>query len=257
MKGALAEALGRHERLAIAVSGGVDSLTLAHAAHRLAKGLAVEVLHAVSPAVDPVATQRVQAHAARHAWALRLIEAGEFSDPAYLRNPVNRCFFCKSNLYGRISAETDAVIASGTNTDDLGDFRPGLQAAKDRAVVHPFVEAGMAKQDVRALARGFGLEEIAEMPAQPCLASRVETGIAINAEDLAFVAGTEHALAALAPKADIRCRIVHGGVRIELGDEMLRDPRARQIAQAACDAAGRKLLSVAPYRRGSAFLHDR
>src|SRR6056297_3543080 len=97
----LAEILRAQPDLAVAVSGGVDSLTLAHAVHR-ATGRA-QVYHAVSPAVPREATERVRRHAAAPGWTLQIIEAGEFSDPDYLRNPVNRCYFCKANLYDRIA----------------------------------------------------------------------------------------------------------------------------------------------------------
>lgn len=121
----LAAAMAQHERLVLAVSGGVDSLTLAHAAMRAFPGQPVEVCHAVSPAVPAEATERVKTHAARNGWRLRLLDAKEFSDPDYLRNPVNRCYFCKSNLYDRIRGQVDGTIASGANTDDLGITVPG------------------------------------------------------------------------------------------------------------------------------------
>lgn len=252
------DVLSGYDGLAVAVSGGVDSMTLAHAAHQVA-GLEVLILHAVSPAVDQASTQRVTSTAAEQGWDLKLIEAGEFSDPDYLRNPVNRCFFCKSNLYDRISGSTDLQIASGTNMDDLGDFRPGLQAAKNRQVVHPFVEAGMTKKDVRELARLMNLADIAEMPSQPCLASRIETGITIKAEDLAFVEKMERTLGQIANQDAIRCRIVKNGVRIELGDRSFSDTDLRSELTAAarglCDEARRHYVGVAPYTRGSAFLH--
>ena len=76
---------------------------------------------------------------------LDVVEAGEFADPDYLRNPVNRCYFCKANLYDRIAALAEGTIASGANLGDLGDFRPGLTAAAERSVIHPFVEAGIGK----------------------------------------------------------------------------------------------------------------
>ena len=111
------------------------------------------MLHAVSPAVPPHATARVRAHAGLEGWNLAVADAGEFADPRYRANPVDRCFFCKSNLYDRIRSVTQATVASGTNLDDLGDFRPGLKAASQRGVVHPFVEAGIDKAAVREIAR--------------------------------------------------------------------------------------------------------
>src|SRR6185437_16934761 len=104
-------------------------------------------------------------------------------------------YFCKSNLYDRIRDLTDAVIVSGAKMDDLGDYRPGLLAAAERTVVHPYVDAGMDKTAVRALARELGLDDVAELPAQPCLSSRIETGIAIYSNDLAFIDLAETRLA--------------------------------------------------------------
>ena len=111
--------------LAIAVSGGVDSMTLAHAAHR-AGPPGLLVVHALSPAVPAEATARVRDHATRFGWRLTEVDAGEFADPEYRANPVNRCYFCKTNLYDRIAHVTEGPIASGANLDDLGDYRPGL-----------------------------------------------------------------------------------------------------------------------------------
>lgn len=255
---ALAEALQAPDDLAVAISGGVDSVTLAHAAH-LARSGRVSMFHAVSPAVPVEATARVRRHAEAQSWDMHILDAGEFADPDYLRNPVNRCYFCKSNLYDRIGAATQATIASGANLDDLGDFRPGLKAAKERRVIHPFVTASMPKSAIRELARSFGLTDVAELPAQPCLASRIETGLRVTPKDLAFVADVERALTELLGPDDLRCRVVAEGVRIELdlerAERMCLSDAAYQVARTACDAQGRTLLALANYRRGSAFLH--
>ncbi|MFC7398374.1 adenine nucleotide alpha hydrolase [Chelatococcus sp. GCM10030263] len=249
----LAAALARHGSLAIAVSGGVDSMTLAATAHRRMPAGTVSMIHAVSPAVPQAATERVKARAAAEGWALSVTGAGEFDDPRYRANPVDRCYFCKSSLYDRIRAITPATIASGANLDDLGDYRPGLLAAAERDVVHPFVEAELAKADVRRLAHRLGLDEVAELPAQPCLASRVETGIAISAEDLAFIDETETRIAALLPAgATLRCRVTHAGIVIELDDAA--DAKVRETAEALCAGAGRRFAGVRPYKRGAAFL---
>ena len=149
---ALVAVLDRYPALAVAASGGVDSMVLAYVAHRFSRA-EVLVMHAVSPAVPLVATQRVREHAQRHGWNLRLLDAGEMADPDYLANPVDRCFHCKKNLYGRMAALAGGTLASGTNLDDLADFRPGLEAAKNHGVVHPYVEAGLAKADIYALSR--------------------------------------------------------------------------------------------------------
>ncbi len=129
---------GRAERLAVAVSGGVDSLTLAWVAGAL-PGLSLTAVHATSPAVLPEASHRVRRHAAAAGWDLHILNAGEYTDPDYRRNPINRYFYCKKNLYGRIREIIDAAIASGTNLDDLGDYRLGLIAAETADVWHPYV----------------------------------------------------------------------------------------------------------------------
>lgn len=254
----LVEVLDRHPRLAIAVSGGVDSMTLAHVAHRHSRTRAT-MMHATSPAVPAAARARVETHAARHGWALRVLDAGELADARYRANPVDRCYFCKTNLYDRIREHTADTIASGTNTDDLSDFRPGLTAAAERSVVHPYVEAGLDKAAVYAIAASLGLTDLERLPAQPCLASRVETGIPIDALDLEFIDVVESRLAAQLPQgAVIRCRVTHAGVAIELGEV---SAEARDVAEAtgraACAEAGRAFVGVRGYARGAAFLRDR
>lgn len=242
---------------AIAVSGGVDSMTLATIAQRRL-GPRAAMFHAVSPAVPPHATARVEDHARRQGWALTVLGAGEFDDPDYLKNPVNRCYFCKSNLYARLrdGAGAGAVLCSGANLDDLGDFRPGLAAAAERGVRHPLVEAGVDKAMVRALAARLGLDDLAELPAQPCLSSRVETGLAIEAADLALIDRVEQGLradlAAAGITGDIRCRLTRAGLRLELPEAA---PQAAiAAARAVIEAAGRPFAGAGPYRRGSAFL---
>lgn len=250
----LAAAIGRHEGLSVAASGGVDSLTLATFAHRLGEA-EVQVIHAVSPAVPLSATERVRALAKAEGWRLIVTGAGEFDDPRYRDNPVDRCYFCKTNLYQRIRELTPHVIASGANLDDLGDYRPGLKAASERHVVHPFIEAGMNKAAIRALARRQGLEGVSDLPAQPCLASRIETGIAIDAEDLAFVDLVETDLAKVAPSnATLRCRITRAGVVIEVGQEVEALAALTEIASAFCEDHGRSFAGIVHYRRGSMFV---
>lgn len=252
----LVAALDARPALSIAVSGGVDSMVLAHVAHRHARTDALMV-HAVSPAVPAEATARVRRHAERHGWRLRVIEPGELADPAYRSNPVDRCFHCKNRLYGHIRALLDGPIASGTNTDDLGDYRPGLDAARQHDVCHPYVEAGVAKATIYALARAEGLDDLAALPAQPCLASRVETGIAVDADTLRFIEDAERALAAHLPCArDLRCRVTAAGVVVEadvLPEGAALDALDRWAA-AHCERHGRRYAGVRAYRRGAAFL---
>jgi len=256
----LKQALGEFESLAVAVSGGVDSLTLATVAHR-SRGSRVEMFHATSPAVPQEATQRVRDMAAREGWKLTVVDAGEFDDPDYRSNPVNRCFYCKTNLYGALVPRTRAQIVAGTNLDDLGEYRPGLDAAKDHGVKHPFVDAGIDKKTVRALARHFGLEDIAELPSAPCLSSRIETGIAIDPAMLQLVHAAERLVTrALSPRT-VRCRVRAKGVVIELDEQQLAalDGVARNAIEGDVGSLFRAggfdyPVSLAPYRTGSAFL---
>jgi len=253
----LLAALDRHGSLAIAVSGGVDSMVLAYLAHRYSRARA-SMLHAIGPAVQAAATARVRLHAERHGWELRIIEAGEMDDPEYLRNPVDRCFHCKKNLYGRIASLVQGNIASGTNVDDLGDYRPGLEAARRQSVVHPYLEARLDKSDIYAMAAAHDLHDLASLPASPCLASRIETGIAVQPELLGFIERAELQLKELLPGTGaIRCRITAAGVVME-AEVWPVAPLRTEIehwARAFCSEAGQTYAGLRAYRRGSAFLH--
>ncbi len=262
LENVLREILGNQSGAAIAVSGGVDSMTLSSFAHRLGAGGNVRMIHAVSPAVPVAATARVRALAEQENWHLDVIDAGEFADERYRVNPVNRCFFCKSNLYQSLGLITKGVVLSGTNTDDLGDYRPGLQAAAENHVRHPYVEAGLAKADVRALAHRLGLPALAALPAAPCLASRVETGLRILPSDMALIDGVETWLRQELRPETVRCRVRPGGIEIELDAGTISTlPAARQ--EAVLDALRKRFgeaenrpIQVSAYRRGSAFIHS-
>jgi len=251
-------------QVAVAVSGGVDSTTLAAAAHRRLAGN-VEVWHAVSPAVPPEATARVEALAQRFGWALHTVDAGEFADEEYLANPVNRCFFCKTSLYGTIAGRTGRVTVSGANTDDLGDFRPGMQAAAEHGVRHPYIEAGIGKAGVRAIAASLGLDELARLPSSPCLSSRIETGLRVDAPTLDMVHRVETLVAGwlagngMVPGA-VRCRVRRDGIAVELDDGALglvtaSAPVRRQVVDLVGER-GYAGVRFEPYRQGSAFLKN-
>ncbi|GAA4923109.1 uncharacterized protein EV188_104597 [Actinomycetospora succinea] len=255
---ALARVLATCRPAAVALSGGVDSMTLAHVAHRVLGG-DVTMFHAASAAVPADAGGRIAEHAARHGWRLRVVDAGELADERYLANPANRCFFCKTNLYGTLGGLTTARLLSGTNLDDLGDWRPGLRAADDHGVRHPFVEAGMTKADVRAVARDLGLHDLAELPAAPCLASRVETGIRILPGSLRAIDAVESLLRDTLRPATVRCRQRAEGLVVELDPATLArldGPRRAALARTIDDDLGLTVDRFTAYERGSAFLRE-
>jgi len=254
----LADVIRDCEGGSIAVSGGVDSMTLASFAQRLLGAGRIRMVHALSPAVPADATGRVRAQARAEGWCLDVLDAGEFADERYRVNPVNRCYFCKSNLYSALGSLSDGVVLSGTNTDDLSDYRPGLGAAEENNVRHPYVEASLAKAQVRALARRLGLPKLAELPASPCLSSRVETGIRIEPETLQLVDAVESWLRDVVNPATVRCRIRRTGVAIELDaatlDRLGAAGRAALISGAGRRMGGDVIVHLAAYEQGSAFV---
>jgi uncharacterized protein len=174
----LIEALRGYGRVAVAYSGGIDSTVVAQAAYEALGDMAIAVT-AVSESLAAGELEEAQELAQKIGIRHRVIRTEEFADPNYRRNDSNRCYFCKSELYGRLSGMLNElgvlVIVSGANTDDMGDYRPGLRAASEHGVRHPLQECNLSKADVRALARAWGLPTW-DKPATPCLSSRVAYG---------------------------------------------------------------------------------
>lgn len=259
--------------IAIAVSGGVDSMTLATIAHRC--NPETKIYHAISPAVPEQATARVKHYAEKENWNITILDAGEINNPSYIANPVNRCYYCKSNLYGALSSMTSHQLLSGTNLDDLGDYRPGLIAAKENSVRHPYVEIGVDKNALRLIAKEMNLYDLYQLPSAPCLASRIETGISIDAEVLPLINQVEEAIwAAIENKVQggkvalkgVRCRMRKSGVVIELaldGNAVINPEAnyAKEIVDITLNhfiESKRQLnasdITIESYQRGSAFL---
>ncbi|MEP1122945.1 MAG: ATPase [Ilumatobacter sp.] len=219
--GRLHAVLGSMHPRIVACSGGIDSLLLAHVAHEAAPA-ATLIAHTVTPAVPGDGTARVVDHAERHGWETRIVRSGEFDDEAYLSNPTDRCYHCKSNLYDAVMAlrgDTlpDAVILSGANLDDLGEYRPGLAAAAEREVRHPYVEAEVTKAEIRSIARHLGLAE-ADLPASPCLASRLYTGTRVTPSMLRAIEAGEALVRERSGIGVVRCRVRDTAVLVEVAD---------------------------------------
>jgi uncharacterized protein len=207
----------------VACSGGIDSLLLAHVAHDADPSVTL-IAHTVTPAVPGDGTARVVDHAERGEWNLHLVRSGEFDDEAYLTNPTDRCYHCKSNLYDAVIAlrddadlVADAVVLSGANLDDLGEYRPGLAAAAERDVRHPYVEARITKAEIRSMARHLGLAE-ADLPASPCLASRLYTGTRVTPSRLRAIEAGEALVRDRSGVAVVRCRVRENAVLVEVTD---------------------------------------
>jgi pyridinium-3,5-biscarboxylic acid mononucleotide sulfurtransferase len=191
---------------AVAFSGGIDSTVVAKAA-QLALGDRAVAVTADSPSVARSELEDAKRLAELIGIRHRIVRTEEFADPDYVRNDGTRCYHCKSELYDRVEKLLPelgtAVICSGANLDDLGDYRPGLKAAAEHAVRHPLQEAGFRKSDVRELARAWGLPTW-DKPASPCLSSRLAPGVQVTPERTGRVEAAEAYLRSLGLR---ECRV--------------------------------------------------
>ena len=216
-------------RLLIAYSGGVDSAYLAWAAHQALAGNMLAII-ADSPSLARTQLEDAVAFAREQAIPVEVIATSELDRPEYVLNDAQRCFFCKDELFTlmeelRLARGFDA-IAYGVNLDDQGDFRPGQKAASAHHVVAPLLDAGLTKDEIRALARGAGLR-IWDKPASACLSSRIEYGRPVTREALSVVERGEDALRALG----------FGQVRVRHHGEIVRIEIAREELERALDPA--------------------
>jgi uncharacterized protein len=241
----------------VCYSGGVDSAFVLAVAHEVLGRRAV-AMTAVSPSLG--AAERLEAEDVARVIGAdhRLVESHEIDDPSYVANNPDRCFHCKSELY-RLAADKRvawdlAAIVNGTNVDDLGDYRPGLEAAKQAGVVSPLVDLGFTKADVRAGASAIGLT-IWDKPAAACLSSRIPFGTSVTRDRLAQIGGFEMALKTLGFR-QVRVRY-HGDLaRIELGETELARAADPAMREAIVGLGKRHLfkyvtLDLGGYRMGS------
>lgn len=251
----LVQAIARHQSAIVALSGGVDSATVAAAAYRALGDRAL----AVTSGSASVSAEEL-AHATRVAAEIgiahRVIQTREIDNPAYVQNGPDRCYHCKSALYADLleiaRAEGFAVVLNGTNTADLGDYRPGLEAARQHAVCSPLLEAGLDKAAVREVARELGVS-IWDKPANACLASRLPHGTSVTLERLDQVGRAEAAIGRLGFRGH---RVRHHDEigRLEVPEDQLdlAFQMRRQLAAALKEAGYRfAVVDLEGYRMGS------
>jgi len=253
----LLELLGAAQSVLVCYSGGIDSAVVLAVAHRALGDKAIGMT-AVSPSL-PESEHDDAVRIAREIGAEhRLVESSELTRPGYAANGPDRCFHCKSELYEiaeRKRAEWQLrYIVNGTNLDDLGDYRPGLEAAKLASVRSPFLEAGMTKADVRQLAKQLGLSAW-DKPAAACLSSRIPYGTSVTPERLLQVGAFEAELRTLGFRRS-RVRYHDQIARIELDLEDLPRLLVPEIREAVVKAGKTHgftyvTLDLAGYRTGS------
>ncbi|MCY4367238.1 MAG: ATP-dependent sacrificial sulfur transferase LarE [Chloroflexi bacterium] len=203
----------------VAYSGGVDSALLAVAGHRALGDRALAVT-AISPAVAKRELQEARELAGSFGFAHSTIKTAEMESEGYVTNAPNRCYFCKTELYGELcklaESEGFAWVANGANLDDLGDYRPGLVAASENRVRSPLVEAQLDKAAVRQIARYLDLP-VWDKPAQPCLSSRIPYGTPVTVENLSRIEQAETFLKSLGLR-EVRARHHNNHCRVEVGE---------------------------------------
>ncbi len=233
---ALAGRLASHRRVLIAYSGGVDSSLVAYAARQVLGRDGVLAVIADSPSLPRRELVEALAFARDHDIQCKMVETNEGDEPGYIANTGERCYFCKRELYTVLresfsSGGFDAVL-SGTNAEDVSDFRPGLKAAEEMKVESPLLEAGLSKEDVRALSRAHGLETW-NKPALACLASRIPYGDEVSSDKLAQIEAAEEVLW----NEGFRVfRVRHYGevARLEIGGEELHRFKDLELKDRVC-----------------------
>lgn len=200
----------------VAFSGGIDSALLLRVAHEVLRDKVLAVT-ADSPSVPRREIEEAKRIAKNIGARHLIIQTEETKNENYIKNPANRCYFCKSELYSKLleiaKREKIHYIANGTNFDDLGDYRPGLQAAREYQIISPLKEANLTKNDIRALAKQLKLR-IWDKPASPCLSSRIPYGSKVTRKKLVMIEEAEAFIKSLNIK-ELRVRHFGKKARIE------------------------------------------
>jgi uncharacterized protein len=175
-------------KLYVAISGGLDSTVLLYLAHSI-KLPNFYGFHASSPSVSNQSKMIIQELKDKYGLPIEVVFSNELNDFRYSKNDNQRCYFCKHNLYSSIQArlKPNERILSGLQTDDLLDYRPGMKAASEHQVLHPYIMANINKSSILYLSKIFGLEEKLKVTSGPCLSSRVKTGIPIDSQILNII----------------------------------------------------------------------
>ncbi|MBH8556189.1 ATP-dependent sacrificial sulfur transferase LarE [Nostocaceae cyanobacterium CENA357] len=212
------------EQALIAYSGGVDSTLVAKIAYDVLGDRALAIT-AVSPSLLPEELEDAKIQAATIGIFHKIVQTHEMDNPNYTSNPVNRCYFCKSELHDTLKPLAWELgypyVVDGVNADDLHDYRPGIQAAKERGARSPLAEVGVTKAEVRQLSQQLGLSWW-DKPAQPCLSSRFPYGEEITVAKLQRVGRAEIYLRKLGWQ-NLRVRSEGDTARIELPPEQIKD----------------------------------
>lgn len=246
-------------RVAVAFSAGVDSTVVAKAA-QLACGDRAVAVTAVSPSLAEGELDQARALAEQIGIRHVVMETGEFERDGYRRNAGDRCYHCKSELYVRLEAIFEHVgvdvVVNGANLDDRGDYRPGMQAAAEHRVRSPLIEAGFTKNDVRELARAWGLP-VWDKPASPCLSSRIAYGVEATPERVGRIDAAERFLKQELGERELRVRVEANELaRIEVpvaALSTLLEPARRERIVATLRALGFRYvtLDLEGFRSGS------
>jgi uncharacterized protein len=255
----LREWLARAGSVLVGYSGGVDSAYLARVALDTLGGPRVLAVIGRSPSYPDAQWAQARRVAALCGIPLLEVDTHELQDPRYAANPDNRCYFCKSELWHVLApiaaARGLAVVVDGTNADDLGEHRPGAQAARERGVRSPLAECGLTKAEIRVRSRELGLPTWAQ-PASPCLSSRIPYHTAVTPERLRQVEHAEAALRALGVAGDLRVRYHDDLARVELAadavGEWLEPANAARLRDAVSGAGFRRVaVDLRGFRSGS------
>jgi uncharacterized protein len=216
----------------VAYSGGVDSSYLALIAAQELGAKAVCVL-GLSPSVSQKQREEARKIAEEFKFNFQTVETDELENPLYQANPTNRCYHCKTELYGKLSSIAEAneieFVLDGANTDDLGDYRPGRSAAAEQSVRSPLIEVGLSKSEIRELSKNQKLPTWSQ-PSSPCLSSRIAYGVPVTIERLSKIERGEEFVRRLGFR-EFRVRVHDELARLEIAPEEMERALNLNIAQ--------------------------